>query len=161
MNKRRQRFISTGVSSILMVFVVLCLITFATLALASAGADYRLSVKVSERATAYYEAEAKANEALARIDGVLLEQYNSSESGQEYEDKLLEGLSELAFAETQRDEQGVRITFSEVIDDTESLEVELAAVYPQDAEEGFYRIEKWQSVSREEWNPDMALPVMQ
>lgn len=55
MNKQKKGFIHIGFSSILMVFTMLCLVTFATLSLITANSDYRLSLKVAEKTTAYYE----------------------------------------------------------------------------------------------------------
>ena len=48
MNKKKKGFIHIGFSSILMVFTMLCLVTFATLSLITANSDYRLSLKVAE-----------------------------------------------------------------------------------------------------------------
>ena len=45
-----------GSSSLLVTFIILCLVSFATLSIVSANADYKLSGKVLERTTAYYEA---------------------------------------------------------------------------------------------------------
>ena len=50
-----------GSSSILVIFVILCLVSFATLSIVSANADYKLSKKVLDRTTAYYEAEGQAH----------------------------------------------------------------------------------------------------
>ena len=44
MNKQKKGFIHIGFSSILMVFTMLCLVTFATLSLITANSDYRLSL---------------------------------------------------------------------------------------------------------------------
>ena len=41
MNKQKKGFIHIGFSSILMVFTMLCLVTFATLSLITANSDYR------------------------------------------------------------------------------------------------------------------------
>lgn len=49
MNKQKKEFIHIGFSSILMVFTMLCLVTFATLSLITANSDYRLSLKVAEK----------------------------------------------------------------------------------------------------------------
>lgn len=161
MNKRDRSVISTGISSILTVFVVLCLITFAVLALSSARADLQYSEQTALRTSHYYEAEGRANRRLKEIDAGLLEQYNSSKTENDY----LNGL-EVRFVQTEginlnRTEDGVRISFSEKIDDTAELNVELSVWYPDEENDRLYRIEKWQSVSSEEWNPDMTLPVMQ
>ena len=48
MNKQKKGMIHIGFSSILMVFTMLCLVTFATLSLITANSDYRLSLKVAE-----------------------------------------------------------------------------------------------------------------
>ena len=45
-----------GTSSILLIFMTLCLICFATLSLANANADYRLSKKLADHTSAYYQA---------------------------------------------------------------------------------------------------------
>ena len=45
-----------GSASILLVFVILCLVSFAVLSIVSANADSRLSTRVLERTTAYYDA---------------------------------------------------------------------------------------------------------
>ena len=52
MNKKRPMAFNIGTSSILIVFVLLCLATFAALSLVSANADYRLSTALAERTTA-------------------------------------------------------------------------------------------------------------
>ena len=55
---------SIGASSILIIFIIVCLVTFAVLSLVSAGADYRLSQKVAERNQSYYNATSAAQEKL-------------------------------------------------------------------------------------------------
>ena len=54
MNKQKKGFIHIGFSSILMVFTMLCLVTFATLSLITANSDYRLSLKVAEKTTTLF-----------------------------------------------------------------------------------------------------------
>ena len=41
-----------GSSSLLVIFVILCLVSFATLSIVSANADYKLSKKVLDRTSA-------------------------------------------------------------------------------------------------------------
>ena len=60
--------LNTGSSSILVIFMVLCLVTLASLSMISAVSDYKLSRKVADRTTAYYTAVNKAEEKLAAID---------------------------------------------------------------------------------------------
>ena len=63
--------IGAGGSSVLMVFVVLCLCIFGTLSLLSANADLVISNKTAAAAEGYYRADAEAERLLARIDACL------------------------------------------------------------------------------------------
>ncbi len=63
--------ISVGSSSILAIFVVLCLTTFATLSLVSAQADYKLTKKTAQATAEYYAADAKAEEMLQELHKAL------------------------------------------------------------------------------------------
>lgn len=158
MDRKNRSFISTGISTILMVFVSMCLITFAVLSLASANADYRFSERTAKRTEEYYQAENRANDRIKEIDELLLEQYNNSKSRWEYETgvkKALEKIEDISFQESS---QGIGISFSEKIDEEETLEVELRAAY---SGKGFCQVESWQSVHRTQWSGDSTLPVLQ
>ena len=72
-NKQQSTFINIGSSSLLMVFLVLCLTTFAILSLSSAQSDYSFSKKFAEHKTEYYEASSKAEMILGEIDQILAE----------------------------------------------------------------------------------------
>jgi len=65
--------LSVGGSSIVVIFVILTLTTFATLSLVSARADQSLGRKSVEATEAYYAADARAEEILAEIDMLLQE----------------------------------------------------------------------------------------
>lgn len=60
--------VSTGITSILMIFVILTLTAFGVLSYVSANADYKLSVKNAENIKNYYFAESKVMENLVKID---------------------------------------------------------------------------------------------
>lgn len=49
-------FTTIGVSSLLVVFIVLCLVTFACLSLSTAKSDYEFAKKNAAHKTAYYKA---------------------------------------------------------------------------------------------------------
>jgi hypothetical protein len=63
---------SVGASSILMIFVVLCLTTFGILSYVTANADNNLSTKNAETVENYYKATALSEEMLRDIDTALL-----------------------------------------------------------------------------------------
>lgn len=132
MKRKEQPMIGAGASSVLMIFVVLCLVVFAVLSLSGADADLRLSRKFAERTTAYYQAENRANDRVKEIDGNLQESYNNREER----------------------------SFSETIDETGRLDVVLQVQDSENGQGLRLQIVKWQSVSEGEWNPDRTLPVM-
>lgn len=58
---------AVGGSSLIIIFAVLCLTVFALLTLSTVKANSRISDSAAESITGYYEADAKAEEILARI----------------------------------------------------------------------------------------------
>lgn len=64
---RRQSGFGVGVMSLLAVFVVLCLTTFAVLSLVSARSDRALSQKNADATTSYYAADAQAERQLQKL----------------------------------------------------------------------------------------------
>ena len=57
---KRSSPVGIGIITILTVLLILCLSAFAVLAVASAGADLRLSRTAAEKCTAYYTADVQA-----------------------------------------------------------------------------------------------------
>lgn len=68
MSSNRSQGSHIGSASILLIFTVLSLISFATLTLVNSKADYNLSNNLSERQKAYYEACHKGNAFIAAVD---------------------------------------------------------------------------------------------
>lgn len=60
MKKHSSLGLNIGLSSILVIIVILCLVCFAGLSVASANADYQLSHKLAQRTDAYYESVSMA-----------------------------------------------------------------------------------------------------
>ena len=72
MKKKTSRpLLTTGTSTLLLIFVSLCLLTFAVLSFLSARADQNLSRKTAERTSAYYEACNQAEDRLGEADQTL------------------------------------------------------------------------------------------
>ena len=56
MNKEKRTFgfLNIGTASLLVVFLTLCLVSFAMLSLSTAKSDYEFSQKLAQKTTAYY-----------------------------------------------------------------------------------------------------------
>ena len=70
-------FIHMGAPSLLMIFLVLCLFTFALLSLSSAKNNRTLSQQSADRIQAYYLASSLAEQTLDQIDTILSDTYKN------------------------------------------------------------------------------------
>ena len=122
--------VNVGSSSILLIFVILCLVAFATLSIISANADATLSQKVADRTLAYYNTSNQAQRSLAAIDKTLAHVYAISDSESSYFESV-----------------GYEKSYLLPITDLQSLSVTLMFLYPQDEFGPFYQITSWQVIT--------------
>lgn len=132
-SKKKQFGMNIGSASILLVFVILCLVSFAVLSIVSANADSKLSTRVLERTTAYYTACNQAEQSLAGMDHTLRHIYESSDSEEAYFASVGHGKSYVI-----------------PISDLQSLQVTIEILYPGTAEDSFYKITAWQVLNTDE-----------
>ena len=145
METKKQEFkLNIGTASLLLVFIVLCLVTFATLSIVSSNADYKLSKKVAERTTAYYEACNTAQDNIAALDNTLRKMYDSS-------------ADETAYFQT----VGKSKSFAVPISDIQTLSVTVNILYPSSSEGSFYEIKAWQVLTTGDLEYDNSLNVLQ
>lgn len=125
--KRSDSFgINVGISSLLLVFVILCLVSFATLSLVSANANKKLNDKVISRTESYYNACNEANERLSNIDASLIDAYILSSSEDEY-----------------RSIVGETIDFAITVSEMQTLHIKADINYPVSDDDTFYTITSW------------------
>lgn len=72
-DKQQPFFVNIGSSSLLVIFLVLCLATFAILSLSSAKSDHTFSERLAAHKQAYYEASERAETIVGEIDRILYE----------------------------------------------------------------------------------------
>ncbi len=123
-----------GSASILLIFTVLSLISFATLTLINSKADYNLSYNLAERQHLYYEACHKGNAFMAAVN-----------CGYDYSE-----------------EDGI-IKESIPITDNQSLDIALTLTEPSDSSgnEIKFTVTQWQIVNQGDFEYDYSLPVKQ
>lgn len=98
MNRPRQEYrAGIGASSMLTIFVALCVSTLALLALSGARGDAALTTRAVDMTSGYYQASDQAQRVLAQIDSAVREAASKSKNPQEFEDILanlsVEGVS--------------------------------------------------------------------
>lgn len=155
-NKSQKSFFNIGITSIVLIFVLLCLLTFSVLSLVSAKADYNLSQKSAQRTTDYYEAENEASDILHSIVDCLNTQAETADAEQFFVN-VRSQLEEMDLVSFQDDRH---LSYSVPLGDSQSLSVSLTISDIPYEDGNLYQIDSWKTVSSRQWNPDTSLPVL-
>ena len=155
MKNKQQLPLGIGVSSILLIFVILCLLTFAVLSFVSANADNKLVKKNSTHTHEVYEAENSANELMDKIDSILESTYQSSDSADYLEQvqQNLSSLDEISFLSKDQ------IAYEIEVNEHQTLQVVLLLNSEIKKGDSFYQIETWKLTNTQTWEADDNLPV--
>ena len=149
MKKKTSRpLLTTGTSTLLLIFVSLCLLTFAVLSFLSARADQNLSRKTAERASAYYEACNQADDRLGETDRMLEKIWQETANEKAYFQAVRETFEDMDF-----DEENRMLSFSVPLTDTQVLTVTLKLRTPESGST-FYTISGWKTVNTAGWTAD-------
>lgn len=133
--------INVGSSSILLIFVILCLISFAVLSFVSSSSDYKLSNKILNKNIAYYDACNLAEESLKNVHDTLQDIYIKSKSETEYYQSV----------------GGKTLCYTYPISDIQALCIELDVLYPDITNKNYYNITKWQIITTGSLDYDESL----
>lgn len=113
--KKYEFKVSTGITSIMMIFVVLCLTAFGVLSYSSANADIKLSVKNADSKLEYYQAEGEINEKICDVDGIILKVRQKNLGGDEYYEAIKKAVRE-AYGDNAYNQENNTVILKESID---------------------------------------------
>lgn len=137
---------NVGSSSILVTFVLLCLVTFAALSFVSAKADYNLAVQTAERITNYYSADTSAEVYLANIDSLLSKLADESDKDTYYNN--IEGVfSDNDIYSVIKSGDDTFIHYEMKVSDSQCLNVTVKVLYPEDDSDSTFCITQWENVT--------------
>lgn len=159
--RKKLEFSNFGFSTILLAFVMICIVTISAISLLTANSDYKLSKKVAEKNKVYYLAEETAYLTLAKIDMALANAYTKAQSQQEYYQYAEHSLSSLDCGQYSIIDASYIYTYEIPISEGHSLTVELLLTYPNDSNDTFYEVLKWQSEYETTIHEDETLNLMQ
>ncbi len=146
MRKKFHGGVNVGTSSVLVSFVLLCMVCFAALTYLSAHSDYNLSKQTAQRTTEYYEANRLAELYLANIEGLLSKQLKECNNQGDYYSSIpslfADNDSVMVSEEESRDNP---VTLSYIVPINESLHlcVTLKTHYPDEEDHSLFSIESW------------------
>lgn len=151
--KVQATFMNPGASSLLVIFLVLCISIFATLTLSGAQSDYSFSRELAAHKTAYYSASNQSEYILHELDTFLSETALKVSDGEHFYSLVTDTLNtELQGIPIQPEEDSPIPTLSWQIpiDDNQVLLTRVSLQWPYDDTDistGFYRIETWQTIT--------------
>ncbi|MDL2215666.1 hypothetical protein LJB77_01115 [Ruminococcaceae bacterium OttesenSCG-928-N02] len=155
---KRSNGMGVGANSILIIFVLLALLSFATLSLTTANADYNLARTAALATQNYYDADTAATQRLAEIDTALQACTTPGMSEGAYITAAANalGATDLCTLSTQNGMLFAQYTLA--AGEGKDLQVELQITLQGT---GRYDIVRWQTVRTNPWQPDASLPVLQ
>ncbi len=145
--KRLISGMNVGSSSILVTFVLLCLVTFAALSFVSANSDYKLSLQAAKRTQSYYEANMLAETKLSNIHSVLSDIYKNTSTENEYFEAVILSFCNDEFVSCISEDNSSFLKYEIPVSDNQRLSVILTLNYPETDNSIYYTIKSWQSIS--------------
>ena len=171
-HSKKNNFPITNIGSVtlMMIFIVLCMVSFAALSLSTAASDYQAAKKSAKHVKEYYQASNEAEETLASIADTLETAYQSSSSTDTYLEQVRavypEGATTSpgdsstpadASALTLEDsDNGLIISYRVALNKKQALAVSVLVQY----EDSLYRITSWKVVNTTEWKGDNSVKLI-
>ena len=153
--KKKYRFSNFGFSTILLTFVMMCIMTFGVLSLVTANSDYKLSKKTAEKASGYAEARETSYTRLSKLDEILQEIYSTNPTEENYETLVMEALeandlSTFLVSPSEEDtDLSMRLHWEIPTTDTQHLSVTVKLYSLSEISSSFYEIEEWETAHTE------------
>ncbi len=150
MDKKIRGGVNVGTSSVLVSFMLLCMVCFSALTYVTARSDYALSLQTARRTTEYYEANRMAELYMTNIEGLLSKHVKSCSNPAEFYSTIPALFSDndsVIISEEQSADNPVMLSYVVPINETLELHVSLRAHYPDSEDHTVFSIENWNTVS--------------
>lgn len=139
-----------GTSSLILIFIILCLTIFGLLSLSSAGSDWNLAQKNAQSIKGYYEADGQAVEFAAMVEAELWECALASSSEEAYRHLIKDRLGDYYNEASNTIETDVDMLYGQ--------KLHIALEISQEEDRG-YRIQAWNVYQSEDYEIDRSMPV--
>lgn len=149
--------ISVGTTTLVLIFVLLCLLTFSVLSLVSARANMRLSQKSADRTTAYYEAENTSSDILIQVTEAVQKYLNISDEDTFFKNVRteLDGKNGIRFTDDET------LTWTVSLTENQYLRAEVQISFQPFSNGNHYRIIAWNTYTDYDWGTDQSLPLLE
>lgn len=151
--KSTRKFSNYGISSIVTILTIMCVLSFTILTYITSKYDYQLSYKITKKNSNYYKARCLANEELEKIDDVLFKCYSNCNSESEYYTNAFNELQKFSgqFYTNLKNKLTIQSSagtsfyfeFSTKISKSRKLETIIYIKYPFNSNDVFFQIKGW------------------
>ncbi len=149
--KERKFTINIGIISFMIIFIILCLITFSVLSLVSAQSNLNMTTRSIEHTNEYYQLSSQGEESLQKVDNYLYKIYQNTSKENYY--KELKGLKKII--------PDIKVSNHNISYDisgkNQKLHIELEVLYPG---KRLYKVKSWKIQSNDEWTPDQTMEIL-
>lgn len=151
----KRSVISTGTTTIVLIFVLLCLLTFSVLSLVSAQANMRMSQKSADRTSDFYKAENTASDLLYTVIQCVEKKQNleNEEDFLKAVQTELEPIDEITFTDS------TTLNWQVPVEEEQSLNVTVVLSHKPFPNGNHYKITSWNTSSSYDWGADQTLPL--
>ncbi len=150
--KSRKLTMNIGIISFMVVFVILCFMTFAILSLVSARSNVNTIQKSIDHNAQYYELSSEGEKTLKTIDDYLYTQYQNTSSSQEYFNKVRQ-ITQIV----NNSQLDGHILSYDIQNNNQQLHIEIEILYPG---KYFYKIKTWKVSPSQNWNMDQSMEIL-
>ena len=148
----KPRKFNIGIISLMIIFVILCFMTFAILSLSSAKSNAQAVEHSITHTKQYYHITSQGEKSLETIDNYLYQCYESSRDKDDYFTHI-QSLTEII--PNSHINQNL---FSYTLKNNEnSLYIEIEIIYPGTA---LYQIQTWKVVPLDDWDMDQSMDIL-
>lgn len=161
-DKQQSSFVNIGSSSLLVIFLILCLATFAILSLSSAQSDYSFSQRLAKHRTEYYEASSRAERIVGEIDRILAQTAAGTNDTAAYMQAAATALNGIEIDDItvscRAENEETTVSYQIPSGSSQALQVSLKVADYREWDT-YYEIKTWQMVNTRTWEPDDTLEL--
>ncbi len=150
MERKIRGGVNVGTRSVLVSFMLLCMVCFAALTYVTASSDYALSLQTAQRTTEYYDANRLAELYMTNIEGLLSKHVKSCTDADEFYSSIPALFSDndsVTVSVGQEKGDPTLLSYTVPINETLELRVTLNAHFPDIEDHSVFNIESWNTVS--------------
>ena len=155
--KKRSSLVITGITSLFLIFSVLCLVILSLLTLGTSNSDLAMSKRSMEQTSNYYNTCSRASDLCLEMENNLWTLYFDSTDENDFYKKIDTISNEHFIWDSSKRQLSLELSFT----DSQALLICLDVLYPESDAETCLQVNTWQTIVTGTWNPDNRQHIYQ